>query len=141
MYVVDATVLLHAVNDASRQHEAAAGWIDGALSAAEPVGFAWAAVLAFVRVSTRSGIFPSPLAPGEAVDAVTDWLGAPAATVVHPTPRHLSVLAGLIEAVGTAGNLTTDAHLAALALEHRARIVSFDRDFARFPDVRLELLS
>jgi toxin-antitoxin system PIN domain toxin len=140
VHVVDANVLLHAVNRDSPQHRTALGWLDRALSASEPVGFAWVALLAFVRLTTRAGLFRSPLAHGDALRAVEEWLGAPSAVVVHPTARHLSVLRGLLEPVGTAGNLTTDAHLAALAIEHGAGVASFDRDFGRFPGVRLQLL-
>lgn len=141
MQVVDANVLLHAVNDSSGQHRAAVTWLDGALSGREPVGFAWVALLAFVRVATRSGVFPAPLSPADALRVVEEWTAAPSALLVHPTGRHLTILRGLLEEAGTAGNLTTDAHLAALAVEHGAQVVSFDRDFERFPGVRLHLLA
>ncbi len=72
----------------------------------------------------------------DAVDQIESWLGAPAAVVAHPTARHVGVLGSLMRTVGTGGNLTTDAHLAALAIEHSAEIVSFDRDFARFTGVK-----
>ena len=107
----------------------------------EPVGFPWVALLAFVRVATRSGVFPAPLSPGDALQVVEEWTAAPSALLVHPTARHLTILRGLLEEAGTAGNLTTDAHLAALAVEYGAQGVSFDRDFARFRGVRLHLLA
>jgi hypothetical protein len=138
--VVDANVLLHAVNADSAQHGTANPWLDDALSATEPVGFAWAALLAFIRLATRPGVFPAPLSPDQALETVEAWTGAAPAMVVQPTARHLAVLRGLLAGAGTAGNLTTDAHLATLAIEHGGRIASFDRDFARFPGVRLELL-
>ena len=75
----------------------------------------------------------------DATDQVQTWLAAPAAVIAQATPRHVSLLRGLLRDTGTAGNLTTDAHLAALALEHGADIVSWDRDFARFPGVRHRL--
>jgi len=75
----------------------------------------------------------------DAVAQLDSWLGAPASVVAHPTARHARVLAGLLREAGAAGNLTTDAHLAALAIEHGAEIVSYDRDFARFPGVRHRL--
>jgi toxin-antitoxin system PIN domain toxin len=100
------------------------------------VGFAWVAVLAFLRLSTRSGLFPKPLSVDDAVAVVEAWLSQPAAVVVHPTARHLSVLHGLIRPHGAAGNLVTDAHLAALAVEHGAELVSYDADFSRFPGLR-----
>lgn len=136
MDVVDTNVLLHAVNHRAADHEIAHGWLDEALSGAVSVGFAWVALLGFVRVATRPGIFARALAPAEAMGVVELWLSSGSAHVLHPTARHSAILAGILREVGTAGNLTTDAHLAALAVEHRGRVVSFDSDFARFPGVR-----
>jgi toxin-antitoxin system PIN domain toxin len=93
-------------------------------------------LLGFVRLSTHPGIFPSPLDPDQAFDVVESWLDRPASIVVEPTVRHLSVLRGLLTPLGTAANLVNDAHLAALAVEHGAEIVSFDADFLRFQGVR-----
>lgn len=106
--------------------------------AGESVGFTWIVVLAFLRLSTHPAIFPRPLAGPEAVNLIRGWLGQPAALVVSPTARHLDILAGLIAEAGTAANLVSDAHLAALAVEHDAVIASFDADFGRFRGVRWE---
>ena len=88
----------------------------------------------------RPGLFPASPAPDEALATVEAWTGAAPAVVVQPTGRHLAILRGLLSEAGTAGNLATDAHLAALAVEHGGRLVSFDRDFERFPGVQLQLL-
>ncbi len=82
-------------------------------------------------------MFPRPLSVAQASDALERWLEAPPAISIAPTQRHLPLLRGLLERAGTAGNLVGDAHLAALALEHGATVVSFDRDFARFEGVSL----
>lgn len=132
MKLVDANVLLYAINQDSRDHEPAHRWLTAALSGTEAVAFAWVCLLAFVRISTSARAFERPLSIGDATDVVESWLAQPAAVVVEPTPRHLGLLRGLLDNAGTAGNLTNDAHLAALALEHGAQVVSFDRDFARF---------
>jgi uncharacterized protein len=136
---VDANVLLHAVNERSREHVVARDWLHEALDGNEAVAFAWTVVLAFLRLSTHPAVFPHPLDPGQAADIVEFWLAAPPAVTVEPTRRHLPLLRGLLERAGTAGNLVSDAHLAALALEHGATVVSFDRDFARFEGVALRL--
>ena len=133
---MDANVLLYAVNEDAPHHTAAHSWLDTALSDREPIGFVWVVLLAFFRLSTRSGLFPRPLTLDEASGVVELWLDRPAAVVVHPSERHLSLLRGLLGSVGTAANLVNDAHLATLALEHGAEIVSFDRDFERFEGVR-----
>lgn len=136
MKLVDANVLLYAVNRSSAQHERARTWLDDALSGGASVGFAWVALLAFLRIGTRPGLFPRPLSATEASGVVQDWLAQPAAQVLSPTARHPFVLADLLAHVGVGGNLVNDAHLAALAIEHRAEIVTYDTDFARFPGVR-----
>lgn len=139
MVIVDANVLLYAVDLASGHHERSRSWLDKSLAGTEAVGFAWIALLAFIRIGTNLSIFPNPMSADEATGQVEAWLEAPAAVVVHPTPRHASLLRGLLRDVGTAGNLTSDAHLAALALEHGADIVSYDRDFGRYPGVKHRL--
>ena len=137
MLLPDANVLLHAVNRRAPEHEAANAWLAGALGGGEAVAFAWTVVLAFLRVSTHPAVFVHPLSAGQAADAAERWLDTAPAITVEPTRRHLALVRGLLERVGTAGNLVGDAHLAALALEHGATVVSFDRDFARFEGVRL----
>lgn len=136
MNVVDANVLLYAVNSSSPQHDQARSWLDDSLNGSAAVGFSWSVLLAFVRLSTRAGVFPTPFSTEEALHVVRSWLDRPNAVVLEPTARHLTVLEDLLVAAGTAGNLTSDAHLAALAIEHRATVVSYDNDFSRLPGVR-----
>lgn len=139
MVVVDANVLLYAVDRTSVHHERSRAWLDASLSGAEAVGFAWVALLAFIRIGTSPSIVTSPMSADDALGQVEAWLAAPAAVVAEPTVRHAHILRGLLSESGTAGNLTSDAHLAALAIEHGADIVSFDRDFARFGGLRHRL--
>ena len=124
---------------AGPHHEAPRAWLDASLAGAEAVGLAWVALLAFIRIGTNPSILPSPMTADEATGQVEAWLAAPGAMIAQPTPRHAALLRGLLRDTGTAGNLTTDAHLAALALEHGADLVSYDRDFGRFPGVRHRL--
>jgi toxin-antitoxin system PIN domain toxin len=138
MKIVAANVLLYAVNADSERHDVSRRWLDGALSGPDTVGFAWVPLLAFVRLTTKVGLFPTPLTPSEAMQQVSEWCGAPGAALVQPTPRHPDLLTSMLEQVGSGGNLVNDAHLAALAVEHRAAIVSYDSDFGRFDGVRWE---
>lgn len=139
MILPDVNTLLYTVNSASDQHAAALKALEVGYAAPRGVAFAWIVLLAFLRLSTRGGIFPKPLSIEDALLVIKHWLDHPNAQVVHPGENHPEVLGRLLLAAGTAGNLTTDAHLAALAIEHDATIVSFDRDFARFPDVQWRL--
>ncbi len=136
MKLVDANVLLYAVNTDAPHHERSVRWLDDALSGADTVGFAWVVLLAFVRLVTKPELFPSPLRVAEAFDRVDAWLGAGPAVLVEPGRQHARICRRLLEQVGAGGNLVNDAHLAALAIEHGATIVSFDHDFGRFDGVR-----
>lgn len=138
MKLVDANVLIYAVNEDAPRHSASRDWLDRVLSGGATVAFAWVAVLAFMRLTTSRRLFSSPLSPREVITQVEDWLAQQSAVVVEPTARHLSLVHELLEPLGTAGNLVNDAHLAALAIEHRCTIVSYDLDFQRFTGVKLE---
>lgn len=135
MILVDANVLVYAVDSDSHHHRAARRWLETALSGSAPVGFAWVVLLAFLRVTTRPGILRKPLPPERALAFVDEWLAQPNARAVVPGEGHWAVLRSLLRSTGTAGNLTSDAHLAALALEHGASVCSTDRDFERFPGI------
>lgn len=140
MRIPDANILLYASDTSTQQHATARAWIEGALSATETVGFGIVVLLAFIRIATNPRVMTAPLSAGEAFDQVEEWLAQPPATVVQPGRRHLPVCRELLEAAGTAGNLTNDAHLAALAIENGATLASFDGDFHRFPGLDLEYL-
>ena len=136
MKLPDVNLLIYAVDETSPHHDRARRWLDAALSETEPVGFAWSALIGFVRLSTRAQILANPVPVAKAFDIVEAWLSQPCALILHPTERHLAILRGLIEPLGTAGNITSDAHLAALAIEHGAELCSADADFSRFPGLR-----
>lgn len=136
MRLVDANVLLYAVNEDALHHSASRSWLDRALGGSDTVGLAWACLLAFVRLATRPGLFPDPLTPAEAFEQVDAWCRAPGAVVVHPGPDHAAHVSELLQTVGVGANLVNDAHLAALALEQRGDVVSYDNDFDRFSGVR-----
>ncbi|MGH9188093.1 MAG: type II toxin-antitoxin system VapC family toxin [Acidimicrobiales bacterium] len=136
MKVVDVNVLVHAVARDSPRHQVARRWLDGALVGRDPVGFAWIVVVGFLRLMTHPGLPRSPVPLEAAVNLMRDWLATDAAVAIEPTPRHLDVLSGLLLEVGIGGNLVNDAHLAALAVEHDATVVSFDHDFGRFRGLR-----
>jgi toxin-antitoxin system PIN domain toxin len=136
MILVDANLLIYAVNQDAPLNRKAKPWLESALSGKETVGFPWTVLLAFLRLTTRPGLFRRPLPVDTAFDVIASWLDQTSVTIVHPGPRHLSILRELIQPLGTGGNLTSDAHLAALAIEHGAELCSSDTDFARFPGLK-----
>lgn len=136
MKLPDVNVLLHAVNADSAQHRIARGWIETAFDQDDGIGFSWMALLGFLRLSTGAVVMRKPLGVPDALAVMDSWLSHPRATVLQPGERHAGILGRLLLGAGTAGNLTMDAHLAALAIEHHAELVSFDRDFSRFTELR-----
>lgn len=140
MKLPDTNVLLYAVNAQSPQHRTAVAWLEAAYASPNGVGFAWLALIAFIRLTTRRDILPMPLSVDEALGLVQDWLAHPNARVLQPTHAHEGIFAALLRAAGKAGNLANDAHLAALAIEHGATLASFDRDFDRIDGLDFERL-
>lgn len=136
MIVVDANLLIYAVNRDAPLHRRAKRWLEAAIAGPETVGLSWNVLLAFLRLTTRAGVFRNPLAVESAFDVVDTWLDQPVVTTIEPAARHLRVLRDLVLPLGMGGNLTSDAHLAALAIEHSALLCSTDSDFARFARLR-----
>ncbi len=136
MKVIDLNLLLYAINRDSAQHAPAKAWLEHTLTNSEPVALPWVVVLGFLRLATSARVFNNPLSPAAAAEVVDGWLGAPAVVALSPGDEHWRILRGLLDESGTAGNLTTDAHLAALAIEHGAELCSTDADFARFRALR-----
>ncbi len=136
MTIVDVNLLIHAVNADSPFHQKAKSWLEAVVSGPETVGLPWLVLLAFLRLTTRTGLFRKPLAVETAFDLVDAWLQQPSVTAPEPTAHHLRVLRDLVLPLGTGGNITSDAHLAALAIEHGAELCSMDNDFARFRGLR-----
>ena len=135
MRVVDANVLIYAVNEDTLHHLDSKRWLDLALNGADTVGFTWNAMLAFVRITTHSSILRHPFSIQEAMSQLERWLDSPTARILEPGPTHLALLASLLRATKGNGNLTNDAHLATIALENRASLATYDTDFSRFPEV------
>ena len=136
MILPDVNVLIHAHNDRAHHYQAARAWWEQTLTRPRPVGLTWITILGFVRITTRRGVLAAALTPADAIRRVRSWLAVPSVQVLTPGEMHGEILFRLIETVGTAGNLTTDAHLAALAIEYQAEIASNDTDLARFPGLR-----
>lgn len=138
MTLVDANVLLYAVDINARHHEAAKSWLEFALTGHETVMVPWVSLLAFIRISTHHAIFERPLTTEQAIMAVQSWLDQPAVLVPSPDGSQTQRMLSLLTATGSGGNLVNDAYLAALALQYGATVVTFDPDFNRFPGVRVQ---
>lgn len=132
MKLPDLNLLVYAADETAVLHRPALEWVEATLSGTETVAFAWLVLIGFVRIVTNPRTFERPWNAQQAFNVVDGWLAQPAVTVIHPTERHAAVLRELLVPLGTAGNLTSDAHLAALAIEHGATLCSRDNDFARF---------
>lgn len=136
MKIIDVNILIYAVNKDASLHTSAKMWLEQTICGSESIGLSWNVLLAFLRLTTRAGLFRQPLPLDTSFDLVASWMDYPTVTVIHPGPRHLQVLRELLAPWGTGGNLTSDAHLAALAVERGAELCSCDSDFARFRGLR-----
>jgi len=134
--IIDANLLIYAVDAASPHHHAAHAWLDESLNGSVRVGLPWTSLGAFLRITSHPRIMTEPLSAGEAWERVEVWLGAEAAWVPPATERTADVLGRLVTAHGITGNLIPDAMLAALAIEHGLEVATADTDFGRFPEVR-----
>jgi toxin-antitoxin system PIN domain toxin len=137
MILVDANVLLYAYHPRSAQHDRCRDWVERGFTGPTPVWLAWATILAFIRISTSSRLFESPLRADEARRIVAAWLEAPAVGLLNPGERFWVILQDLLQTAQVAGPLVMDAARAALALEHGAALCTTDRDFLLFPGLRL----
>ena len=136
MILIDLNLLIYATNNDSFHHRAARRWLEKSLNGEEPVALPWVVVLGCLRIATNGRILPAPLTAAQALSVVDGWLELPVVRLLPPGPEHWRVLKGLLEEAGTAGNLTTDAHLAALAIENGCTLCSTDTDFARFKHLK-----
>jgi hypothetical protein len=134
--LLDANILTYSHVQSFAQHKSARGWLDQQLGGSTRVGLPWVSLLAFLRLVTNSRVFERPEPMADAWQQVRAWLGCEVAWTPQPTERHADLLEDLLALPGVHGNLTPDAHLAALALEHGLTLCSTDGDFARFPALR-----
>ena len=138
MILPDINILIHAHNSDSPVHERARTWWDARLAGTQGIGLAWAVLLGLIRITTHRRILERPLRPQEVFAWIDSWLALPHIHIAHPSERHFAGLRDALTTLGTAGNLTTDAHLATIAVQRGYVLCSTDTDFARFPGLRWE---
>lgn len=136
MILPDINLLLYAHHPRAPQHPQALAWWNGCLQGSEGIALAWAVIQGFVRITTHPRIFQNPLPVAGALERVEEWLTLPHVHLIHPAQTHFHRWSELLNQIGTAGNLTTDAHLAALAIERGLILHTTDADFARFPGLK-----
>ena len=136
MILVDVNLLISAIATQAPNHLAAKTWLNAVLQRDEEIGLPWAVLVGFVRISTNPRAMTNPLTIEAALQQIDEWLALPGVRVLNPTPGHERHFAEVCRASNATGNLVTDAHLAALAIEHNCELASNDTDFARFPRLR-----
>jgi toxin-antitoxin system PIN domain toxin len=136
MIIPDINLLVYAHNDQTPRHVQAKAWWEGLLNGREPVGLPWIAVGGYIRLMTNPRVLERPMKVDQVVEQVRAWLDQEPVRILHPGERFGDLFLDFLSALGTAGNLTTDAQLAALAVEHQAELHSTDTDFHRFPGLR-----
>lgn len=136
MILIDANILLYAEDQLNPKNEAARKWWDAQLSGASPVCFCWTVLGAYIRISTNPRVFARCLSLDQALARVQSWLDQPCVRIIRPTDGHWKVFRKLLVEGQATANLVTDAHLAALAIEHGCELISTDSDFSRFPHLK-----
>ena len=136
MILVDANLLLYAEDSLSEHHQAARTWWDAQLSGAEPICLCWPVLTAFIRIGTNVRLHRRPLTLGEAAERVQTWFDQPCVRIIHPGEQHWSIFQVMLRDGKAIGSLVSDAHLAAMAVEHNCVLQSTDVDFARFKGLK-----
>jgi toxin-antitoxin system PIN domain toxin len=136
MILPDLNLLVYAYNSDAPGHVRAKAWWETCLSENRPVALSWVVILGYLRLMTSRSVLTDPCSPQEAIGHIRSWLDRPQVQILQPGPRHLELLDSLLKAAQASGSLTTDAHLAALAIEHQAELHTNDGDFSRFPGLR-----
>ena len=136
MIIPDINLLVYAYNTEDPSHPQAKRWWEGLLNGTDPVGLPWVTITGFLRLVTHTRVLVDPMSVGLATEQVRAWLECPSVLTVEPGKKFSAIFLGLLDEAGTAGNLTTDAYLAALAIEHQAELHSNDSDFSRFKGLR-----
>ena len=137
MIVFDANVLLYAYHTGSESHLVCRRFLEKTLSGTDSVGFCWQSIVAFLRIGTNPRVFSHPFSPKGASAIVSVWLSHPSVALIEPGERFWEILSNLIETAQVTGPLMTDASLAAHALENGATICTTDRDFKKFPALKI----
>jgi len=136
--LLDANLLIYAYDSVAPEHARARAWLERTLSSSEAVGLSWNTILAFLRIVTSRRYESDPMSTNEAAEVVTGWVHLPNVVLVSPAEQHWRVLSDLLAKSRARGALIMDAHLAALAIEHGATLCTNDRDFLRFPGLKVE---
>lgn len=136
MIIPDVNLLLYAHNEDSSLYLKASTWWTNIISKEMSLGLPWIIIVAFIRLITSQSVLPHPTSSDQAIDIVNSWLELSNVQVIEPGRKHLNILREILKQGNATSRLTTDAHIAALAIEYSAEIHSNDLDFARFSGLK-----
>lgn len=136
MILVDINLLIYATSERTKKHRDARSWLEAQLNGSSRVGLPWTCLLGYLRITTNRRAFPDAISMEKAWNQIDEWLGCDQVWIPQPTERHAAVLGSLCAQPGVHGDLVSDAHLAALAIEHGLTLCSTDGDFARFRELK-----
>jgi uncharacterized protein len=131
----DVNVLIYAFRADSARHSICKPWLDGIVLGDGQFGMSPLALSAVARITTNPRIFRQPSSIEEAFAFCDNLLGQPHCEQVRPGQRHWSIFKRICVEAGISGPRVSDAWFAALAIEHGCAWITFDRDYARFPDL------
>ncbi|MEZ4753245.1 MAG: type II toxin-antitoxin system VapC family toxin [Bdellovibrionota bacterium] len=136
MIVPDINLLIYAYNSRQTEHQKAKEWWESVLSSNEVIGLSWIVILGFIRLTTNRKVFSNPLSVKQALKVTESWLEIESVSLINPGSKHFEILSKHLVEINVAGNLTTDVHLASLAIEFQATLYSNDSDFSRFSGLK-----
>ena len=136
MILFDVNVLLNAHRSGQQHHDVARDLLEDVVNAPAPFAISELVLAAFIRIATNARAFAVPTPLDTAFGFTQSLLSRANARIVRPGERHWPIFERLCRQTQARGPLIADAQRAALALEHGCEWISFDRDFARFPDLR-----
>jgi len=132
----DANILLYAFRSDARDHLRYRAWLDGLVNGHAPYGMSPQVLASVIRIATHPGIYANRNTLDETTAFASTLLDPLHCQLIQPGPRHWTIFLDLCRTAKAAGNLVQDAWLAALAIESGCELISTDRDFARFDELR-----
>jgi len=138
MIALDTNILVYARREETAHHQPARKLLKEFAEGDSPWALPWPCIYEFIRVVTHPRVFDPPSELNDVLSDLDSLLQSPSLTLLREGPRHAIYMERLLKSGQATGNLVHDAHIAALVAEHGvSELLTADRDFARFPAIRV----
>lgn len=140
MLIPDVNILINAYRPDGAQHALCRTWLQTALRGAERLGLIDIALVGFLRIVTNRRAFKTPSKIDEALEFASALYTQSNCTRIGSSEAWWRHLTQLSAALNASGNLLTDLHIAAVAIDHKGTVVTLDKDFKNIPGLNLQML-